>query len=88
MQTFFYGCLMIMSLIEKVIKGQSDNKVWFDCRKDVVTSSKAHDVSTKMRKVTKLGGGCINMYALNEKISGRTFINPDIPALKYGCYGE
>ena len=38
-----------ISSIEKVTKGQSDNKVWFDCRKDVVTSSKAHDVLTKMR---------------------------------------
>ena len=70
--------------IENVTRGQSCYKHWFSLRNGVITASKGHDVMTKMKKVQKLTGGYINMYALNEKVSGRTFINPDIPALKYG----
>ena len=71
-------------IIENVTRGQSCNKHWFSLRNGVITASKGHDVMTKMKIVQKLSGGYIDMYALNEKVSGRIFINPDIPALKYG----
>ena len=28
--------------------------------------------------------GVVNIWSLKEKISGMTFVNPNIPALKYG----
>jgi len=37
-----------------------------------------------MNKLEKGGGVHINMWSLNQKISGLTFVNPNIPALKYG----
>ena len=35
-------------------------------------------------KVIKGTGGYVNLWALNQKISGLTFVNPNIPSLKYG----
>ena len=70
--------------IERITRGQSSNELWFQYRKGVITASKSHEVITKMTKVEKGGGGNINMYALNQKISGLAFVSPDIPALKYG----
>ena len=37
-----------------------------------------------MKKVRKVGGGVVNIWSLKEKFSGMTFVNPNIPALKYG----
>ena len=37
-----------------------------------------------MEKVRKGGGGVVNIWSLKEKKSGMTFVNPNIPALKYG----
>ena len=37
-----------------------------------------------MTKVGKGGGGTINMWSLNQKISGLVFAKPNIPTLKYG----
>ena len=37
-----------------------------------------------MEKVRKGGGGAVNIWSLKQKISGMTFVNPNIPALKYG----
>ena len=34
-------------------------------------------------KVKKGGGGAINMWSLNQKISGLFFFMPNIPAMKY-----
>ena len=45
---------------------------------------KAHEVVTKMTKVEKGGGSTVNMWFLNQKISGLVFVKPNIPALKYG----
>ena len=70
--------------IEKITRGQSDNHLWFSFRKGVVTASKSHDVLTKMKKLTKGGGGCVDLFTVNQSISGLTYINPNIPALKYG----
>ena len=49
----------------------------------VITASKAHEVITKMKKVRKGGGGVVNIWSLKEKISGMTFVIPNIPSLKY-----
>ena len=37
-----------------------------------------------MDKIIKPSGCYVNMWSLNQKISGLTFVNPNIPALKYG----
>ena len=70
--------------IEKLTMGQSENEHWFEYRKCLITASKAHEVVTKMTKVEKGGGGTVNMWSLNQKISGLVFVKPNIPALKYG----
>ena len=64
--------------------GQSENEDWFEYPKCLITASKAHEVVTKMTKVEKNGGGTVNMWSLNKKISGLAFVKPHIPALKYG----
>ena len=53
-------------------------------RKRVKTPSKANEVITKMKKVRKGAEGAVNIWSLKEKISGMTFVNPNISALKYG----
>ena len=45
---------------------------------------KVHEVVTKMTKVEKGGGGTVNMWSLNQKISGLVFVESNIPAQKYG----
>ena len=37
-----------------------------------------------MNKILKPTGSCINMWSLCQNISGLSFTNPDLPALKYG----
>ena len=37
-----------------------------------------------MEKVRKRGRDVVNIWSLKENISGMTFVNPNIPALKYG----
>lgn len=69
---------------KEITRGQAANKNWFLFRKAVITASKAHDVLSKMKRVAKGGGGYIDMWALNQKVSGLTFVDPNIPALKYG----
>ena len=70
--------------MEKSTRGQDNNTLWFEFRKVVITASKCHDILTKMTKVLKGGGGCIDMYSVNQKVTGLTYTNPNIPALKYG----
>lgn len=70
-----------ISIIEKITKGQNTNELWFQFRKGVITASKVHEVKTKMSKVNVDDK---NMWSLIKKVSGFTFINPNIPALKYG----
>lgn len=73
--------------IEEITRGQSSNHLWFQHRKGVITASKVHEVKTKMGKVIK---GCSGqnqdsmMWSLIKNVSGMTFTNPNIPALKYG----
>ena len=66
--------------IEKLTIGQ-----WlFEHRKCFITASKAREVVTEMNKAEKGGGDTINIWTLNQKISGLVLVKPDIPALKYG----
>ena len=74
----------IIKRIELVTRGQNENENWYHYRKSVITASKAHEVATNMDKVKKTVGGYHNFWSLNQKISGLTFTNPNIPALKYG----
>ena len=71
--------------IEHFTRGQSSNESWFVYRKGVISGSKGHNVKTKMEKLKK-GGGCgnVNLWQVFQKISGLVFVNPNIPALKYG----
>ena len=57
--------------------------MWSD-RKGVITVLKAHSVFTKMNKLLKPTGGCVDMWSLCQNISGLSFTNFDLPALKYG----
>ena len=78
----------IAKRIEEITRGQSLNHLWFQHRKGVITASKVHEIKTKMAKVIK---GCRGnqdqesmMWSLIKNVSGMIFINPNIPALKYG----
>ena len=73
-----------MRQIEVCNRGQCCNKQWYLCRTGVITASTAHEVITIIKKVRKGGGGVVNTWSLKEKISGMTFVNSNIPALKYG----
>ena len=70
--------------IQMLTLGQSENTLWFTYRKGVITASISHDILSKMKKVKRGGGGVINMFQTNKKVSGLTYTNPEIPALKYG----
>ena len=72
-----------IKLIENNTHGQSANETWYQFRNGVITASKSHDVFTKMTKVNKASAG-VNMWPLHQKISGFIFVDPNIPALKYG----
>ena len=58
--------------------------MWYNYRKEVITGSKAHSVLTEMNKILKPAGVCVDMWSLCQNISGLSFTNPDLPALKYG----
>ena len=64
--------------------GQIENDYWSEYHKCLITASKAREVATKVTKVEKSGGGTVNMWSLNQTISGMVFVKPNNPALKYG----
>ena len=64
--------------------GQCENEHSFKYRKCLIIASEAHEVVTKMTKVERSGGGTVNMWSLNQKISGLAFVKPNIPAVNYG----
>ena len=61
--------------IEKLTIRQNGIEQWFEYRKCLITTSKAHEVVTKMSKVQKVGAGTMNMWSLNQKIPGLVFAN-------------
>ena len=69
--------------IELCTIGQCCSGQWHLCRRDVITVSKAHEVITRMKKVREGGRGVVNIWSVKEKKFGMTFVNPNIPALKY-----
>uniref|UniRef100_A0A7M5XHH3 YqaJ viral recombinase domain-containing protein n=1 Tax=Clytia hemisphaerica TaxID=252671 RepID=A0A7M5XHH3_9CNID len=77
----------IIQKIESATKGQSTNKLWFQHRKGVITASKAHEVKTKMKTIESYPNGSeksdVLMWSLTKKVAGFSFVNPNIPALKY-----
>ena len=72
-----------LEIIEYCTRGQSNNELWFIHRKGVISGSKGHDVKSKMEKLNK-GVMHVNLWQTFQKISGLVFVNPNIPALKYG----
>ena len=52
--------------------------------KELFTASKTHSVLTKINKILRPRGGCVDMWLLCQNISRLSFTNPDLPALKYG----
>ena len=76
-------CSMITAKMEMVMRDQSDNSLWFLFRKGIITASKSHEVLTKMKKVVSGGGGVVNLWSSFQNVSGFTYKNPNIPALKY-----
>ena len=62
-----------ISKIELLTRGQTNNKLWYNCRKVVIT---AQSVLTKMNKILKPTGGCVDMWSLcQQHISGLFFTN-------------
>ena len=70
--------------IEKLTISQSENEHWFEYHKYLITVSKAHDVVTTMIKVEIGGGSTVNMWSLNQNISGLAFVKPNISSQKHG----
>ena len=62
-----------ISKIEAQTRWQNQNRLWYPCRRGVITASKAHEVFTKMKKVIKGTGGSVNLWELNQKISRLNF---------------
>ena len=57
-----------ISKIELLTRGQTNNKLWYNCRKVVIT---AQSVLTKMNKVLKPTVGCVDLWSLcQQHISG------------------
>ena len=73
-----------ISKIELLKRGKNSNKLWYNYRKGVIAASEAHSVLTKMNKILKPAGGCVDIWSLCQNISGLFFTNPDLPALNYG----
>ena len=69
--------------IEKLTMGQSEKGNCFKYCKCLITASNAHEVVTKITKVGNDFDGTVNMWSLNQKMSGLAFIKPSIPTLKY-----
>ena len=68
----------------KLMQGKSDNDMWFFFWKGVVTTSMCHSILTKMEKISKAGGGYVNMFQVTPSVFGLRYVSPDLPALKYG----
>ena len=81
---FAYMSKENISKIQLVTRGQSNNKLWYKDKKGVITASKTHSVLTKMNKLWKPTGRCVDMRSLCQNISRISFTNLDLPVLKYG----
>ena len=66
--------------IKNLTMGKSEKEHWFKYRECPITVSKSHEVVNKMTKVGKGGGGTVDMWSLNQKVSGLLFFKT-----KYSC---
>ena len=73
-----------ISKIELLARGQSNDKLWYNYRKGVITASKVHSLLIKMNKSWKSTGNCVDMWSVCQNIPRLSFNNPDLPALKCG----
>ena len=83
-EDFFENLFVDMSKVSKIellTKGQNNKKLRYNYRKGVITTSKAPSVLTKMDKILKSTGGCVDMWSLCQNISGLSFTKPDLPDL-------
>ena len=70
--------------IKELTRGQSEDPLWYDYHKGVISGSRVHKVKSKMNKFKKGTSELDNIFGLIQKVSGNQFTSPDIPALKYG----
>ena len=78
-----FDILSIEKIRQIELRGQCCNDQWYLCEKVVIIASKAHEVTTKMKKVRKGGGagrGVVNIWSLKKK----NFWN-DICQFKHPC---
>ena len=73
-----------ISKFELLARGQSNDKLWYNYRKGVITASKVHSLLIKMNEIWKPTGGFVDMWSVCQNILGFSFNNPDLPALKCG----
>ena len=52
--------------------------------KELFTASKPHSVLTKINKIFRPRGGCVDMWLLCQNISRLSFTNSGLPTMKYG----
>ncbi|XP_065069462.1 uncharacterized protein LOC135694584 [Rhopilema esculentum] len=72
--------------VEELTRGQNQNPSWNIFRRHVITASKAHDVKTRFSTLQKASSSKseIDLTSIFNKISGKDFVDPDLPALRYG----
>ena len=77
-----------VSRIEEVTCGQSDNDMWFEYRRGMITGSIIHDVYTRTETITTTNNRSKNIGPLLSRLTGQTQLNSDLPSLKYGRLTE
>ena len=70
--------------IELITRGQTDNMLWLAYRKNAITASKAHNVMTRYASLRRSDNYSDEFRAIFTKVSERSIVNPELPALKYG----
>ncbi|CAL9689621.1 unnamed protein product [Knipowitschia caucasica] len=73
-----------VSSLEAATREQAVSALWKQHRNGRITASKAHHVWKRM-KTQDAEKGC---HSLVSSITGKAFVNPNIPALKYGRVNE
>lgn len=74
-----------VSRIEAATREQAVSELWKQHRNGRITSSKAHHVWNRMKTQGAEKKSCDSLVS---SITGKTFVNPHIPALKYGRVNE
>ena len=67
---------------EAYTRGQCYNEQWYLCRKGVITASKAHEIITKINKVSKGGRGVVKHLVMERKSFWNDFCQSKYPSFK------